>query len=199
MKTNYSFAAFIVFINVTPLLAEVQLNTENCSNYEVYLIKANLEEARLGGQKILNEIIIRNDEAKDYSESIKRQIRTTKKILVCALEELQSPSYVCKEYDEKVYNAGWTLPFRGAKVRLRSIEAGGVISLGQTLLHEATHHCKTTDAAYFGNTHAKDDDLKDDMLKGDAPRNVGIIGWSRIADSYSYWMKNGFCIPSIDC
>lgn len=191
MRNTFIHCLTIILLTFgTTILAEDSKNFKGCSDTEVQLIKDNVIEAQIGAQRILNQMIERSVEVENYPRSIKSQVKTAKNILECAIEELKSPQYSCNEFkDDAVYNAGRTLPFRGSLVKLASLREWGRVSLGQTILHEATHHCKTTDAAYFGDTHKKND----------PPRKVGMISWSRIADTYPYWMKYGFCIPSIDC
>lgn len=56
-------------------------------------------------------------------------------------------------------------------------------------MHELSHACGATDAGYFGN-HGN--------WYG-PPRDVENTAWSNIADTYSYWLRYGFCKPGVDC
>jgi len=52
------------------------------------------------------------------------------------------------------------------------------------VIHEATHKCGTNDVTEF---------------RAGPPRNVGIVAWYSIADTYEYWAAERFCIPNRDC
>lgn len=54
-----------------------------------------------------------------------------------------------------------------------------------TLVHESVHKCGATDSLYFHD--------------GVIPSDSQLIPWEAIADTYSYWIENGFCLPGKSC
>lgn len=109
-----------------------------------------------------------------------RKISVAGNILHCARRKLGTLKFVCA--DDTGDKAAKTYPVISNKVYLSDYVFTETQPKYQEglLLHEATHHCGTNDAAYFD---------------GSKPDNVGIIGWQAIADTYTYWVQHGFCIP----
>ncbi len=162
---------------------------EKCSQSEEALIRNRLLLADDGARRVLQEI----DETLENREEFKRKkvllkVLNARNKLICAIEELSKSKYICGKDKENTYNAGFTLPFRGSKIKLFSIREGGPVELEQTLLHEAVHHCKTTDAAYFTYEYYNP-----------PPHDTLLSTWDNIADTYAYWLRYGFCVPEENC
>lgn len=84
-------------------------------------------------------------------------------------------------------NMAWTLPLIGKTIKLDT----GFFLRGEhyatgVLLHEYTHKCGTSDAAYF-------------FYESTPPRSSRLSSWPMIADTYRYWHEHGFCIPEVNC
>jgi hypothetical protein len=115
-----------------------------------------------------------------------RKLHVAEGILSCARTRMKSLNWVCAQglgRDE----AARTWPVISNKVFLsdKIFHEKDALFSPAVFVHEATHHCGTNDARYF-----KDSERPDDS---------GYIGWQMIADTYWYWIENGFCIPGTDC
>ncbi len=101
-------------------------------------------------------------------------------ILGCARGRLGTLRFVCSNADFAF--AARTYPLISNNVYIADNYFQDIpIRQEATLLHEATHHCGTNDAQYFE--------------PGRPPVDGDFIGWQSIADTYSFWVENGFCIP----
>lgn len=115
-----------------------------------------------------------------------RKLHVAASVISCARRKLGTLNWVCAD---GVPNnlAARTYPVISNKVYLSDYTFGETRHLYQEalFLHEATHHCGTNDARYFND--------------GERPDDGSIVGWQSIADTYTYWVQNGFCIPNRDC
>ncbi len=114
-------------------------------------------------------------------------LRTAERTLACMVRKFPTLTISCRSMGV----AGITLPVVG---RTLYINPGSILNrwaveetnyAGAVIIHEASHKCGTTDAAYFRGE--------------ETPHWVGPIGWARIADTYEYWVKHGFCVPGRSC
>lgn len=116
----------------------------------------------------------------DISFNLRRKLHVAGNILHCARRTLGTLKYVCA--DSNLNFSARTYPVISNKVYLADNYFQDTnIRQRATLIHEATHHCGTNDALYFE--------------EGRPPSDAYLIGWQIIADTYSYWAENGFCIP----
>lgn len=82
-----------------------------------------------------------------------------------------------------------TFPILGREVILtNAFETSNSKFQTGTVLHEATHKCGANDLEYFSKNP-----------KEGAPRSSGLFSWATIADTYSYWVEYGFCVPGYGC
>ncbi|MFP5519905.1 MAG: hypothetical protein ACLGGX_08375 [Bdellovibrionia bacterium] len=116
----------------------------------------------------------------------KNQLELATSVLLCTQEKLRKGLvYLCA--DNLAGDVAWTLPVISRRVFLDHDKFWNtaVDYKRAVVIHEATHKCGTNDAIYY--------------KKGTNPHNVGFVGWSTIADTYSYWAYYRLCIPGIDC
>ena len=117
-----------------------------------------------------------------YSKHLR--LLRAEQILRCSYPKIEQFNYKCSEIDGG--GAALTMPLVGNSVQLSSdfFDHGEAWSVS-TVVHEATHKCGTTDLDYFEHD--------------DVPKDYGIVPWELIADTYSYWIEEGFCVPGDDC
>lgn len=107
-------------------------------------------------------------------------------IALCAQDVLKSGlKYICDPEATREFGAR-TFPILFKTVTLNDKYFWSTSHKRQigVLIHEASHKCSTTDAAQFKDT---------------SPRNVGVIPWYWIGDTYEYWAVEGLCLPGVDC
>ena len=127
----------------------------------------------------LRERLNRND----MSWSDWRKLHISGNILHCARKKLGTLNFVCADnlpHD----HVGYTIPIVTNKVYIDSsfFRMNHLPKSKEALLiHEATHHCGTNDALYLNIS--------------EPPRDARYIGWQVIADTYTYWAENHFCLP----
>jgi len=108
-----------------------------------------------------------------------RKLLVARGVLFCAQQQLKRLQYFCAD---GIHATAQTYPLLSNKVHLADSYFGSEdLARRGVLLHEATHHCMASDAAYF-----------DRIVP---PHDVGPLGWQTIADTYGFWITEGFCIP----
>ncbi|OGS12468.1 MAG: hypothetical protein A2234_05645 [Elusimicrobia bacterium RIFOXYA2_FULL_58_8] len=95
--------------------------------------------------------------------------------------------FLCKGQDKGSCKGAYAtaMPLTGGVVAIRLCDAffgRNIEDSGATIIHEAAHSCcGATDATYYHGTQP------------------GIADpWHTTADTYGYWARKGFCIPSED-
>ena len=164
------------------LAANVYAQTERaCTPDEATVMRRTRYRAAVAVDRVTSSLegrLARND----MSWSDWRKLQVSKIILNCARGKLGVLNYVCADNLPKGF-AGYTVPVVTNKVYIdTNFFSYDSSPLRESLLvHEATHHCGTSDAVY--------------LSPGEAPRDSDYVGWQVIADTYSYWIEHGFCMP----
>lgn len=158
---------------------------KGCSQQEENEILEAEMAAETAGNVILNQVeeAIHDDNRKNMLTSNNHKLKAAKKMINCALNKVGTLKYHCiaksKKWDAQTF---WVLG------RLVTISPGiftrTKTALAAAVFHEHTHKCGANDAAYF---------------RYGGPEDKGVFAWSSIADTYEYWIINGFCIPGETC
>ncbi len=173
MKHLLFFILTTIFTLNASAVVEKACHGDQDHEMRLWKYRAAVEADKL----ILNvrENLARND----LTFNQRRKLHVSGNILHCARRKLGTLQFVCA--DDLGDKAAKTYPIISNKVYVSDYAFGQARQYQAALfLHEATHHCGTNDAAYF---------------EGSKPDNVGFIGWQAIADTYTYWVEHGFCIP----
>jgi hypothetical protein len=125
------------------------------------------------------------DKYKKLSFIHRSKIKVARGVLNCIEKKLDKMTYKCNGIKSSHKNSASTLPVLGKIVKLSAdfFDYSRSRSIG-IIIHEASHKCGTTDAAYFNNT---------------IPYSTTLVPWSLIGDTYEYWAENRFCLPDVDC
>lgn len=176
---KYFLASFVTFFLI-PAFAQVELCSSDRAQY--------LRNLEVQSAKVLNhwqQTLVQKYQATPGLEQNRTQKDLALDIVLCTKEKLERGLIYHCVSDPK--RGGWTLPVVGRRVYLseENFWPERISYQKAVIIHEATHKCGTNDAAYFKST--------------ESPHNVGIFGWSTIADTYSFWSQRGICLPGIDC
>jgi hypothetical protein len=200
MKRVELLASFLCLISSVAMSAEnyhglssTQFDS-TCSENNILDIKLSEDIAMKMVDDWRNELVRRNlvqadsnSFGNDMPAQSKSEAEKAYETLSCIRERMiEGLTYVCTPSNEY---AGQTRAYVGRTVNLSSdhtLKTYPLKSIAGVLLHEASHKCGTTDAAYFRPTHTK-------------PHSTWRAGWAYIASTYDYWADEGFCIPSVDC
>lgn len=170
-----------------PTYARAEVNFYGCSQSEIHALGSLKKDAaakidELGGQV--------NDRLWSWGgkdlDSIPKLLHA-KKTLSCAGDALETLNIECHNQHDRCtsgYALAWINWMFDTTIHLCD-SFWDYDTRASVLIHESTHKCGTTDAAYFG--------------KGDEPHTAGLIGWDKIASTYEYWADYGFCVPGHDC
>jgi hypothetical protein len=157
----------------------------NCSQEQVTQIQqaegVGINESEILLNKLKTSALDVNRVNREVSNDQKLIHATS--VLSCALDEVGNLNYECKgESQTAVAKTDWIF---AKKIKIfknffdfSTIEQAGI------LIHEYTHKCGTTDAAYFWT---------------EAPHSTALIKWPMIADTYHYWISDKFCVPGETC
>lgn len=175
---------FMIFISITffSVIVSAGLDFENCNLNDIQILKDHTYKSKHLIIEIQNNFV-------EYERKFHKQIRQmdlAHDIMDCSYKRLDHITYVCNAHRKDDSVDASTDPILGRRVRLNEkLPHYSSERISAILIHEATHKCGTTDAAYFNPSYP--------------PRNIGIFGWPVIASTYSFWVEYGFCIPGIDC
>jgi hypothetical protein len=157
---------------------------DNCSNFE----KRELTVANRDAKESTAWIYQRLEDYLDYDLDRRtiRKIQSSRRVLQCIWNKLDKLVYRCGFVDVWWFaRTGWGM---GRSVKLRDDFCRATIRrMAAAMVHEASHKCGTTDAAYFHDRKIP-------------PHDIGWIGWQKIASTYEHWiMFNHLCVPDVDC
>lgn len=118
--------------------------------------------------------------------TVSERLLRAERVLRCALARVPKLTFSCNQ--EIVDYSGVTLPIVGRNIKFAGQFFGNQpesdLYRVATFIHEATHKCGTTDLDYFSHQE---------------PNDWGMVPWDSIADTYYYWIMNGFCVPGENC
>lgn len=173
------FILLILSFSAHATVTEKTCTPEETHNLRLYKYRAAVESDRLG--QALNAAV--TDPNISWNEWRKLQVASA--INSCARGKLGTLTWVCA--DGTGDKAAMTWPVISNKVYVSDYVFRETSPRYQAalFLHEATHHCGTNDARYFEH--------------GERPGDGDYVGWQLIADTYSYWVTNGFCLPGRNC
>ncbi|MES2526958.1 MAG: hypothetical protein V4598_07710 [Bdellovibrionota bacterium] len=171
--------AFILSTFAMNIYAQTQ---RACSTEEANILRRTKYRAAVAVDRVARDLdarLARND----MSWSDWRKLHVSKIVLSCARAKLGTLNYVCADNLPDGL-AGYTVPIVTNKVYIDSFfftyDPNTRLREG-LLVHEATHHCGTNDGVYLN--------------LGETPRDADYVGWQVIADTYTYWIENRFCLP----
>lgn len=174
------FLSILILFSSISTFAQVELCRNDRAEY--------LRRLEIHSSKVLNtwqKMLVQKYQATPGLDQNRTQKDLALDIVLCTKDQLEKGLIYHCVSDPK--RGGWTLPVVGRRVYLSEENFWPArFSYQQAvIIHEATHKCGTNDASYF--------------KPSESPHNVGIFGWSTIADTYSYWSEYGLCLPGIDC
>ncbi len=165
-----------------------KISFKNCSKDDEQIIQSVHKDA----MKSFDEVIEQIDERVDnwdhsLSKKVRKKVLKAKYILKCAKKRAPKFKYKCNEEPGLPFIMR-VLPVVGNTVEVATygLEWQSYNFLRGAVVHEATHKCGTTDAAYF-------------YQNNEIPRSTLFVEWHNIASTYDYWTMFGFCIPGHDC
>jgi len=176
---KYFLTAFLMFASISSF-AQVELCSSDRADY-----LRDLEIHSAKDLDVWQKTLIQKYQATPGLEQNRTQKDLALDIVLCTKDKLQRGLVYHCVSDPK--RGGWTLPVVGRRVYLseENFWPARISYQKAVIIYEATHKCGTNDAAYF--------------KPSESPHNVGVFGWSTIADTYSYWSEQGLCLPGIDC
>lgn len=165
-----------------PLFAEAGVRQVPCGGGREEILRRTRFHAAVAIDQVMvsvNNSLARND----LGFNRRRKLNVAASVLRCARGKLATLTFICGENLERT---AYTVPLFSKYVYIRADEffRGNEMfprSNVALFVHEATHHCGTTDALYLN--------------PGEKPRDGSIIGWQMIADTYQYWVESGFYLP----
>jgi len=157
-----------------------------CTDEQTEFAAQALETAREQAQTLSDAL-----HAMDLSElevETQRRFGYAKMIAKGALNWVNHDrQFLCKMEDDGMCkgNAAAAIPLTGGLVAIRLCAPFfnySAKSAGSVIIHEATHSCcGTTDLEYYNS--------------GDADQPLSTQHWPVIADTYTYWIMHGLCVP----
>lgn len=171
-----------LFIFVLPLFAEAAVQQVPCGGGREEILRRTRFHAAVAIDQVMRSVN-ENLSRSDLGFNRRRKLNVAAGVLRCARGKLATLVFVCGENLERT---AYTVPFFSKYVYIRANEffsSSEMFPRSNVALfvHEATHHCGTTDAVYLN--------------VGEKPRDSSLIGWQMIADTYQYWVESGFYLP----
>lgn len=176
-------AFVLILFSVLSIDARVAINCH-------YQTKEKIEESYKQSVSNVNslKLKVKNTLAlKVYSWGVRVGMKAALEMIRCSERKLSKLEFECRDSRRMKGKLMRTLPLVGKNVTVDEVEFLDTNESysAATIFHEATHKCGSTDLDYFDRTNK--------------PRSRRGVHWSLIADTYSYWLHYGFCIPQVDC
>jgi len=174
---------------------------EKCSPEQTESLLALEKQAALKIVEIKSDLLVRASQISDRSKKSQKLIlgwvKNANEVLDCVATKLGTTTYICGDEKGLVCSRAYAglspagLPFFLA----RKVEFCGDhfwelnnTERLSTLVHELSHKCGTTDNLSFRR-----------FGEGNPPYNGSLSDWPQIADSYGYFVREGVCLPYVDC
>ena len=162
--------------------------------------RVTLLDAARDARKDIQSLMASTDEALEngYDRATSKRLKAARSTLECMARKMETTTIECESpQSEACFGvAAWAVPRGAGQVHF----CLGFFSENEkrrrgTMVHEFSHLCGTNDAAYF--FHGMSTSNKTVMLP--TPSDVSLTKWSKIADTYGFWARNGFCVPDVNC
>ena len=157
-----------------------------CTAKQTEFAAQAIEFARVQAQK-LNDSLAALD-ISEYDVETQRRFGYARKIAGNALNWVnEDRQFLCQKEGQGLCKTSlaWALPWTGGLAAVRLCDGFFDLSLakaGSVIIHEATHSCCFTLDLQYYNEGPDDQPLSSHM-------------WHNIADTYSYWIDEGLCVP----
>lgn len=161
--------------------------SQSCASQEFELTTLERQAREMIGQ--LKQDI--SNAVGSHGEEIDRELKRSLAVLECTEKKIEKTRYTCHEEGYRCGGLAWIKGLIGGIVRINNVHLCSTFwghdepYQAAVLVHEYTHVCKTSDAAYFHGIPTGDG----------VPRSVGKTSWAMIADTYRFWAAYGFCVP----
>ena len=167
-----------------------RFKTRKCNEREIATLVADYADAKRRATRVKRGVDA--ERKKKHSKSTKRRLDRVARKMNKILKMLNKKvTITCKDEKGMCKKANaHTVMWLGRGMRACSgyFECGNQDYRAAVIVHELAHKAGANDKRYFSGCST-----------GPSASPPTNIDWSKIADSYEYWARFGFCIPGKTC
>lgn len=180
-----------------------RLKTRKCNSTQIATLNTAFIDAKERALTVKSEI--ETELRKPHSKATKKHIQRAHRKIKKVLKKLDKKVTITCKNDKGMCDSAnaHTVAHIGRGLRVCSgffSTKGDARWRAGVIVHELTHKTGANDASY---TSSKGSSAKKSPLhSGSGPRKTSSkrkAQWSKIADSYEYWIRFGFCVPGKTC